>query len=477
MKNSVNSWPESRELTEKEPHPLLMMWWHCRQRSPRRRIRVRVRLPECTRLGSGPAKRITADAMEDYFRAYTDFFETDDAATDFNSGYYVFADGQNVLTTKLAMHESLAARMRAFHDELVRIRDEQAARPTVIPRTGSEPAKLYRKMSTEEAAQILDARNAAAGITAAMAYNRSDEYRKFFTTSLSHTSVFSNANAASETEVVVEFTLPWNNYWAFAGRFGTPNQQTGAYQIRDSALIHQERLRTGAGANFRSTQDVDTVMADRTHHNIGIGHGNAREFASLVTARRQVPPGEVAQAATDALEDARQARQPAIDALIQQQLAPLRQREADATVHAAPLTAPRDDRSAVGSDGGALDVPDVEDIPDARGFRRTGARTAVLDGTAFTLDAASGTTPSPCCPRCGTRRPPRSRTRGSTRWAPSASGWSVVSGTARCPPRWCRCRPEAGACPFRGWRTSVCCSTTPSAPRESCSAVTCPSPI
>ena len=174
---------------------------------------------------SGPAKRITADAMEDYFRAYTDFFETDDAATDFNSGYYVFADGQNVLTAKLAMHDSLASRMRAFHDELVRIRDEQATRPTVIPRTGSEPAKLYRKMSTEEAAQILDARNAAAGITAAMAYNRSDEYRKFFTTSLSHTNVFSNANAASDTEVVVEFTLPWNNYWAFAGRFGTPNQR------------------------------------------------------------------------------------------------------------------------------------------------------------------------------------------------------------------------------------------------------------
>ena len=103
-----------------------------------------------------------------------------------------------------------------------------------------------------------------------------------------------------------------------------------------------------------------------------------------------MPPGEVAQAATDALENARQARQPAVDALIRQQLAPLRQREADATVHAAPLTAPGDDRSAAGSDGSALDAPDAEDIPDTRGFRRTGTRTAVLDGTAFTLHAASG---------------------------------------------------------------------------------------
>ncbi|WP_327694988.1 hypothetical protein [Streptomyces sp. NBC_00459] len=294
---------------------------------------------------SGPARRITADAMEAYFRAYTDFFESDDAAADFNSGYYVFADSQSVLTDRLAMHESLANRMRAFHDELVRIRDEQATRPTVIARTGGEPAKLYRKMSAEEAAQILDARTPAAGITAAMAYNRSDEYRKFFTTSLSHTHVFSNANAASgsDSEVVLEFTLPWNSYWAFAGQFGTPNQQAGAYQIRDSALIHQERLRTGPGANFRSAQDVDAVVTDRTHHNIGIGHGNAREFASLVTARRQVPPAEVAQAAADAADDALRARRPGIDALIQQQVAPLRQREAEAaavTLHPAPLSAP-----------------------------------------------------------------------------------------------------------------------------------------
>ncbi|WP_405537424.1 hypothetical protein OG787_31905 [Streptomyces sp. NBC_00075] len=358
----------------------------------------------------GPAKRITADAMEDYFQAYTDFFESDATAADFNSGYYVFADNQTVLIGKLAMHDSLAGRMRAFHDELVRIRDEQAAEPTVIPRTGSEPAKLYRKMSAEEAAQILDAKTATAGIAAAMAYNRSDEYRKFFTTSLSHTHVFSNANAASDSEVVVEFTLPWNGYWAFAGRFGTPNQQTGAYQIRDSALIHQERLRTGAEANFRSAQDVGAVMADHTHHNIGIGHGNARDFAALVTTRRQVPAAEVAQAAADAAEAARQARRPAIDRLIKRQVAPLREREAEAAeagVHAAPPTAPTDgmhrerrdpvsyvdEKPVAEVNAGAQDAPDAEDAQDAQdtpGFRRTGTHAAVLDGTAFTLLPAPG---------------------------------------------------------------------------------------
>ena len=392
---------------------------------------------------SGPAKRITADVMEAYFRAYADFFESDDAAADFNSGYYVFADGQSVLDGRLTVHESLVGRMRAFHDGLVRIRDEQAGQPTVIPRTGAAPVRLYRKMSAEEAAQILDARSAAAGIAAAMAYNRSDEYRKFFTTSLSHTSVFSNANAASDTEVVVEFTLPWNSYWTFAERFGTPNQQTGAYQIRDSALIHQERLRTGAGANFRSAQDVDAVIADRTHHNIGIGHGNAREFASLVTAGRRVPDAEVAQAAANAAEDARQARGPGIDALIREKVAPLRQREAEtirATVHTAPPAVPAttptgesrhgephtpasntvppqldmgadsvsygDEKPVAEANAGAQDSPDspdaedgqrqdgqeaqvVQEAQDARGFRRIGDHTAVLDGTRFTLHAAS----------------------------------------------------------------------------------------
>ncbi|WP_330113837.1 hypothetical protein [Streptomyces sp. MUM 178J] len=282
----------------------------------------------------GPAKQITSGVMDAYYRAYAEFFETDDSAADFASGYYVFAYAQDVVAPKLATHASMLNQMRAFHDQLIRIRDERAAAATPIVRQAGESMRLYRKMSAAEAAQILG-KGPAAGLGAAMAYNQSAEYRKFFTTSLSHTSVFSNANAASDDEVVVEFALPWDGYWGFVGRFGTPNQQTGAYQVRDSALVHQERLRTGAAANFRTREDVDAVVTDRTHHNIGIGHGNVRDFGRLVTATRQVPAQEVDQAARDAVAAARESRRPRIDALITERVAPLREREA-AGLHSAP---------------------------------------------------------------------------------------------------------------------------------------------
>ncbi|MCP3770681.1 hypothetical protein NLY10_29065 [Streptomyces sp. MAR25Y5] len=287
---------------------------------------------------SGPAKRVTADVMEAYFQAYAEFFETDGSAADFGSGYYVFAYGQDLLVGTLAAHDSMREQMRPFHDRLVRIREEQAASPTPIDRRDGEPMRLYRKMSAAEAAQFLGARDPRAAFTAAMAYNRSVEYRKFFTTSLSHTSVFSNANAASDDERVLEFTLPWDGYWNFIGSHGTPNQQAGAYQIRDSALVHQERLRTGAAANFRTEQDVAGVLTAHTHHNVGIGHGNQKEFARLVTGVREVTPQEVERAARDAADTARQARRRRIDAVVAERVAPLRRREA-ATVHAAPAGA------------------------------------------------------------------------------------------------------------------------------------------
>ncbi|MFF0171288.1 hypothetical protein ACFYSB_36895, partial [Streptomyces prasinus] len=287
---------------------------------------------------SGPAKRVTADVMEAYFQAYAEFFETDGSAADFGSGYYVFAYGQDLLVGTLAAHDSMREQMRPFHDRLVRVREEQAASPTPIDRRDGEPMRLYRKMSAAEAAQFLGARDPRAAFTAAMAYNRSVEYRKFFTTSLSHTSVFSNANAASDDERVLEFTLPWDGYWNFIGSHGTPNQQAGAYQIRDSALVHQERLRTGAAANFRTEQDVAGVLTAHTHHNVGIGHGNQKEFARLVTGVREVTPQEVERAARDAADTARQARRGRIDAVVAERVAPLRRREA-ATVHAAPAGA------------------------------------------------------------------------------------------------------------------------------------------
>ncbi len=287
---------------------------------------------------SGPAKRVTADVMEAYFQAYAEFFETDDSAADFDSGYYVFVYGQDLLVDTLAAHDSMREQMRPFHDRLVRIREEQAASPTPIDRRDGAPMRLYRKMSAAEAAQFLGARDPRAAFTAAMAYNRSVEYRKFFTTSLSHTSVFSNANAASDDERVLEFTLPWDGYWNFIGSHGTPNQQAGAYQRRESALLHQERLRTGAAANFRTERDVADVLTAHTHHNVGIGHGNEKEFARLVTGVREVTPQEVERAARDAADAARQARRARIDAVVAERMAPLRRREA-AAVHAAPAGA------------------------------------------------------------------------------------------------------------------------------------------
>ncbi|MEU9581728.1 hypothetical protein AB0D95_31455, partial [Streptomyces chilikensis] len=283
------------------------------------------------------AGRITVEAMEAYYRAYAEFFDTDDAAVDFASGYYVFADSQTVFTDRIALHDALRDQLGTFHAELVRIRDAQAAAPTPMTAGPDAPLRLYRKMATAEARVFLGARTPQAGFRAAMAHNDSRQYRKFFTTSLSHTSAFTNDNAASDDETVVEFTLPQDGYWRFVRAHGVPNQQTGAYQIADSALLHQELLRTGAAANFRSPQDVDAVLTGRTHHNIGIGHGNENEFARLVTGMREVGPAEVARAVQEARAAARAARRPLVDALVQQRVDDLRRRSA---VHAAPAGTP-----------------------------------------------------------------------------------------------------------------------------------------
>ncbi|MEU6162550.1 hypothetical protein ABZ836_30335, partial [Streptomyces sp. NPDC047130] len=283
------------------------------------------------------AGRITVEAMEAYYRAYAEFFDTDDAAVDFASGYYVFADSQTVFTERIALHDALRDQIGAFHAELVRIRDAQAAAPTPMTAGPDAPLRLYRKMATAEARVFLGARTAQAGFKAAMAHNDSRQYRKFFTTSLSHTDAFTNDNAASDDETVVEFTVPEDGYWRFVRAHGVPNQQTGAYQIPDSALLHQELLRTGAAANFRSPQDVDAVLTGRTHHNIGIGHGNQNEFARLVTGMREVTPQEVDQAVRDARDTAREARRPSVEALVQRRVDELRRRSA---VHAAPAGGP-----------------------------------------------------------------------------------------------------------------------------------------
>ncbi|MFD4843780.1 hypothetical protein ACFWP1_10785, partial [Streptomyces sp. NPDC058425] len=284
--------------------------------------------------GAPPARHVTAAVMGNFYRAYARFFETDDAAADFTSGYYVFAYEQGVLLPDLALKQRMMQQMAGFHDELVRIRAGQAASARPITHRTGDPMRLYRKMSVLEAREF-EGRTAAAGLRAAMAYNQSGQYRKFFTTSLSHTSVFSNANAASDDEVVVEFTLPWRDYWRFVTTYGEPNQASGAYQIPTSALVHQERLRTGAAANFHTQADVDEVIDGHTHHNIGIGHGNAREFGRMLGGVRLVDPDEVSQAVLDAEASAAEARVPWIDAEIDRRVERMRQRE-QAALHGAP---------------------------------------------------------------------------------------------------------------------------------------------
>ena len=249
-----------------------------------------------------PAKKMTPDVAASFYREYADYLFSDQGARDFDSVYYAFLDEQVVLDQDLARHQKLLPQMTKFHDELLAIEKEQAARPTVIPHTDQEPMRLYRKMAVSESDVFLNARDAKAGArtrccTTAVTNTGSSSPRP-----CPHTSVFENANAASDSETVVEFTLPWDGYWNFVGNHGTPNQQDGAYRVRDSALVHQEQLRSGAAANFRTQDDVNAVMADLTHHNVGIGHGNRKQFAALITGMREVTADEVAQAAQDARE-------------------------------------------------------------------------------------------------------------------------------------------------------------------------------
>ncbi len=155
-----------------------------------------------------PAKKMTPEVTAAFYRGYAEYLFSDQGARDFDSVYYAFLDEQGILDQDLARHQKLLPQMAKFHDQLLAVEADQAASATVIPHTDREPMRLYRKMAEAEAEVFLNARDAKAGLADAMAYNRSDEYRKFFTTSLSHTSVFENANAASDSEAVVEFTLP-----------------------------------------------------------------------------------------------------------------------------------------------------------------------------------------------------------------------------------------------------------------------------
>ncbi|MGW0574686.1 WXG100-like domain-containing protein [Streptomyces sp. NPDC002920] len=270
-------------------------------------------------------------------RAYADFFYARPGSPKFESAYYEFLDTQELTprARQAATKDRALESMRIFHAQLEKIASDHATEATPIPHTPGEPVRIYRKMTIEEAKVIRGERTATAGLKKALKYNDSKQYRKFFTTSLSHTNVFSNANAASSSEVVVAFTLPWDGYWKFVRQYGTPNQKSGAYEIPHSALIHQERLRTGSAANFREQADVEAVVAGQTHHNIGIGQGNVGDFGRMVTDMTEVPPQEVARADQEAQEAAREERRKRAYELVRQKLA---QRAAEGGVHGEPFT-------------------------------------------------------------------------------------------------------------------------------------------
>ncbi|MEW2113724.1 hypothetical protein AB0945_00735 [Streptomyces sp. NPDC005474] len=285
-----------------------------------------------------PATKITAAAMEAHYNEYLDHFDTQSEHGNFNNAYYAFAAEQETLDPVLASDVKVKQQIEILHGKLAELSDRHSSAATPIPHAANQPIRLYRKMSPAEAAQIRGANSTAAGMTAAMNYNRSDEYRKYFTTSLSHTSAFTNENASSDSDVVLEFEIPWKDYWRFVQKYGTPNQASGAYGIATSALVHQERLRTGPAANFQTQRDVDAVREQTTHHNIGIGHGNLPAFKAMLGNNvREVPPAEVEAAAQQARDDAVRARRAEAEALVLQQVAPLHAREAQRAAEATVL--------------------------------------------------------------------------------------------------------------------------------------------
>ncbi|WP_190154624.1 hypothetical protein, partial [Streptomyces humidus] len=166
----------------------------------------------------------------------------------------------SVFESRLIYSEVLMKEMRSFHDELERNRRQRQTEATTMESSNPRIVRLYRKMARSEAGQFLSASSYTSGLRQAMAHNRSDEHRKFFTTSLTHTRKFSNVNAASHDEVVLEFQLDADAYWAFVRQFGTPSQEQGAYRSRNSAVMNQEQLRAGTRANFTAKSQVDTTI-------------------------------------------------------------------------------------------------------------------------------------------------------------------------------------------------------------------------
>ncbi|KEO81534.1 hypothetical protein EL26_20255 [Tumebacillus flagellatus] len=148
--------------------------------------------------------------------------------------------------------------------------------------------KLYRKMHKDEAKSILDK-----GLPKAMQFNTSDSYKKYFTTSLTHTQEFENANSTDASEeVVMEFVVDWDSYWLYVQKFAKPNQQTGVMDDRKNSIMNQERLVKGSGANFTKQSQVEEVLANKEHHNIGVGHDNVDVFNSFILSARVMKESE-----------------------------------------------------------------------------------------------------------------------------------------------------------------------------------------
>jgi hypothetical protein len=152
---------------------------------------------------------------------------------------------------------------------------------------------LYRKMHKLEAERFM-ANKGNKPTEKTMAHNTGSNYKKYFTTSLSHTKEFANANSTdSDNEVVLEFKIKWNDYWQYAQNFGAPNQKTGVFDDDKAAAMNQERIVKGATANFRFPEQVSNVIANKEHHNLAVAHGNVVEFDKIVESIREVAPSEI----------------------------------------------------------------------------------------------------------------------------------------------------------------------------------------
>ncbi|MFS8198907.1 hypothetical protein ACLVWQ_09470 [Streptomyces sp. CWNU-52B] len=241
--------------------------------------------------------KVDEAAAKGLIKKFTEFVHERGRYKSFKDDYWDFAGAQEEHVLKFLGTPRIREGMeKNYWKPAVEKAGSYRSESQPIKTPSGEPLRLYRKMAAREAAKFLGAKPEA-GIKSSMKHNEDPAYHKYFTSSLTHTANFNNANSADqENERILEFTIPADAYWRFFKTYGAPNQKAGVIGDPKSAVVNQEGHRVGAGVNFKTKEQVDEVYQDKTHHNIGIGHGNVADFAKIATGIREVDPSEVESA-------------------------------------------------------------------------------------------------------------------------------------------------------------------------------------